>query len=76
MGITVGFLISTSTEALSPQIQQMLPASEAGATGSSLPLTFTCTCVMAAAMSNTGIVITLQEQTPGTCKRAKAPAVS
>ena len=41
MGMTVGFRISTSTVATSPQIQQMLPASEAGATGCSLPFTFT-----------------------------------
>ena len=67
MGITVGFLISTSTEALSPQIQQMLPASEAGAMGSSLPLTFTCTCVTAAALTDR-IVSTLQDQIPGACK--------
>ena len=68
MGITVGFPISTSTEALSPQIQQILPASEAGAMGSSLPLTFTCTGVMAAALRDTRIPSTLNEQIPGTCK--------
>ena len=42
MGMTVGLRMSTSTVATSPQIQQMLPASEAGATGCSLPFTFTC----------------------------------
>ena len=73
MGITVGFLISTSTEALSPQIQQMLPASEAGAMGSSLPLTFTCTCVMAAALRDTRNVSTLHG-TSLAHARAMAPA--
>lgn len=68
MGITVGFLISTSTEALSPQIQQMLPASEAGAIGSSLPLTFTCTGVMAAALRDMRALSILPKQSPGTCK--------
>ena len=43
MGMTVGFRISTSTAATSPQTQHTLPASEAGTSNCSPPFTLTCT---------------------------------